>query len=781
MSLKYRIALTIFVLEVIMMGFVLRESIQGTLNSASRHILAADSTVLIVLEEFSRGVLLTEEYVDAIPIFESVGSRRDVVRALLADRGGSIVVSLDPADLGERLPDIQAEGDRFWLSTDVRGSLGPLGIVAVQFTNEAFLAEADLVRNRALGIAVAGMTLIGFVGVLIGVLLTRRLSILSGAAKRLADGDASARARLPGGDEIAQLGEAFDSMADSIERERSLLEEAHEDLRRNHETLRRLQEISNDANEDFDSRIRQIVSLGMKALEMELGLLARVDGEDYLVTHVVSEADLGVAEGDVMPLAETYCREVVETRQVVEHADVVADGLGGHPAYSSMALGSYVGVPVRMRGEGTAGIFSLTRREPRSSGFAPTDQELLVLMAQRISQELERKASRAERDVLQSQFVHAQKMEAVGRLAGGVAHDFNNLLAVIIGNVELVLELVELDPGTARERARNVLDAAERAAMLTRRLLTFSRGQILKPRVIDVGQSVLGMADLIRQSMTEAVEIQFDLAHDLWACTVDPAQLEGAILNLVINAKDAIGESGGPVTLQTANVRIDPESPGGSVGLPAGDYVMLSVRDRGSGIPEDILGNVFDPFFTTKPPGKGTGLGLSMVYGFAKQAGGEAVIDSEGGRGTTVKLYFPKTERVAPPASVARAIETERGRGETILVVEDDPAVLEVAKKSLEFFGYNVLSATDAASALDVLRQHDEVELVFTDIVLPGAISGVELLGLAKSEFPKLKVLLTSGYANARLSSDLEQDIHVLKKPYRMSELADTVRIALQE
>lgn len=150
MSLKYRIALTIFVLEVIMMGFVLRESFQGTLNSASRHILAADSTVLIVLEEFSRGVLLTEEYVDAIPIFESVGSRRDVVRALLADRGGSIVVSLDPADLGERLPDIQAEGDRFWLSTDVRGSLGPLGIVAVQFTNEAFLAEADLVRNRAL-------------------------------------------------------------------------------------------------------------------------------------------------------------------------------------------------------------------------------------------------------------------------------------------------------------------------------------------------------------------------------------------------------------------------------------------------------------------------------------------------------------------------------------------------------------------------------------------------------------------------------------------------------
>jgi len=394
--------------------------------------------------------------------------------------------------------------------------------------------------------------------------------------------------------------------------------------------------------------------------------------------------------------------------------------------------------------------------------------------------QLVREAS--ERKLAEDQVRQLQKMEAVGQLTGGVAHDFNNMLAVIMGNIEMARRHAA-DPVKLDARLANALDGASKAATLTRRLLAFSRQQPLEPRVVDLNQLVGGMSDMLLRTLGPDVKIETVLAGGLWRTFADPTQLESALLNLAVNARDAM-PGGGRLTVETANAHLDDAYAAQQIGVSAGQYVMVSVSDTGDGMSPEVLAKAFDPFFTTKPAGKGTGLGLSQIYGFAKQTGGHARIYSEPGAGTTVKLYLPRAaggERPAAPAGSADDTETPQGSPETmILVVEDEDALRQVSVDSLRALGYTVRHAADGPSALALLKTLGAVDLLFTDIIMPG-MNGRELADAAAQIQPGLKVLYTTGYTrNAVVHNGVvDQGVALLGKPFTVDQLAARVHAAL--
>ncbi len=377
----------------------------------------------------------------------------------------------------------------------------------------------------------------------------------------------------------------------------------------------------------------------------------------------------------------------------------------------------------------------------------------------------------SRRRAVEAQLREAQKMEAVGHLTGGIAHDFNNLLSVMIGNLEM-LDGGMRDQPALREVARRALDAADRAAALTRRLLAFSRHHALKPEPVDLNTLVNGMADLIRRAIGETIDVKLVASGELWPCHVDPVLMESALLNLAINARDAM-PNGGRLTLSTSNV--------GSNGVlrEAGraDHVALSVSDSGAGMSQDVLARAWEPFFTTKGVGRGTGLGLSMVRSFIAQSGGHAHIDSSPGRGTTVTLYLPKCAEAPAAAGPQIAVKAVEPSAATVLVVEDEPGVRDIEIAILASIGLQTLSARDAASALTAIERHPEISLLLTDVVLPGGMDGMELAEAARRMRPMMKILYASGYApkpqlSARLAAGKSD---LIQKPFRRAGLIDAV------
>ncbi|GJE54347.1 MULTISPECIES: histidine kinase famiy protein [Methylobacterium] len=374
----------------------------------------------------------------------------------------------------------------------------------------------------------------------------------------------------------------------------------------------------------------------------------------------------------------------------------------------------------------------------------------------------------------------AQKMEALGQLTGGIAHDFNNLLQVILGYVDIVAAGLD-DPGADRARLGRATDsirtAAERAATLTQQLLSFARKQRLEGRPVDLNQLVESMGELAGRTLGEQVAIETRLAPDLWTCRIDPAQAEVALLNVLINARDAMPK-GGRLVIATEN--LTPQEATATSGLPGGRFVSVAVTDTGSGIPPELLARVMDPFFTTKEEGKGTGLGLSMVYGFAKQSGGTAQVSSVVGEGTTVRLSFPASADEVPKA-VPVPPEAEPAGTETVLIVDDREDVANLARTILRDYGYTTLTAADGREALQVLETCSDVALLFSDLIMPGGMNGVMLAREARRRRPDLKVLLTTGYAEASLErTDVGgSEFEILNKPYRRADLVRRVRNTL--
>jgi PAS domain S-box-containing protein len=383
-----------------------------------------------------------------------------------------------------------------------------------------------------------------------------------------------------------------------------------------------------------------------------------------------------------------------------------------------------------------------------------------------------------EQKRLEGRLMQAQKMEAIGQLTGGIAHDFNNLLGVVMGNLQLIERSVAESPQLAR-KVQTAMRAAGRGADLTRRLLAFARRQILDPAVLDLNRQLTGLSDLMQRTLGESIEVRMVQADDLWHTRADPGQFENAILNLAINARDAMPE-GGRLTVRTRNVRLDAAFCAEHPQVEPGEFVSISVTDSGEGIDPEVLKRVFEPFFTTKESGKGSGLGLAMVHSFAEQAGGLATIESRVGVGTTVQILLPRSLEQQPEREDTIVTAVAPGGNETILVVEDDADLRETVVTALTQLGYHALSAPNGAAALRVLESDAHIDLLFTDVMMPGGLLGPALAQRARELRPGLDVLFTTGYAdNAALAGAALAASDVIHKPYRNEDLATRIRTTL--
>jgi signal transduction histidine kinase len=410
-------------------------------------------------------------------------------------------------------------------------------------------------------------------------------------------------------------------------------------------------------------------------------------------------------------------------------------------------------------------------------------EELVVERTRELADANERLTEEiSDRRQAQAALWHTQKLDLIGQLTGGIAHDFNNLLMVISGNLELVLgafdcegALSSIRRGRLRQLLENAEAATEHAAKITQQLLAFARRSTFTAETVRANDLLAVSEGFLRRAAGEAIEIAFAGASDLWHCRVDPVQFEAAILNLVVNARDAMPE-GGKLFVESANVSVGVIGKEAQRGIPAGDYVRLVVSDTGQGIAPEVVDRVFEPFFTTKEVGRGSGLGLSQVYGFTKQSDGHILIDSKSGEGTTVTMYLPRSAPADEPAAADAPPNAAPSGNETVLVVDDNSEVREVMAVIIGSLGYKVLTAEDAMEALGVIRSQGGIDLLVSDIVMSGGVDGFELARRVRALRPGLPVLLMSGYPAGSVENN---DFPILQKPYRRQQLALHLRAAL--
>ena len=532
------------------------------------------------------------------------------------------------------------------------------------------------------------------------------------------------------------------------------------------ERRRRLEEELRSINVELEDRVQQRtaeVSRASKLLDAvvenipDMVLLKEPSGEGfrYLLINAAGEKLLGRSRDRIVGRTETDLFPAEESAQIVEaNRRVAASGEPQVLTDRTLTTAS-----------GTRTVE--TRMVPIANGSGET--ALILAIVRDVSE-----AKRREEQVRQ-----LQRMDAIGRLTGGVAHDFNNLLAIIHGNSELVRDRLEAGTDLA-EMTDDVIGAAARGAELVKRLLAFARMQHLEPASVDLGERIPNVIGLLQRALGENVQLQVRMAEELWPAIIDPTQVDDALLNLAINSRDAMPD-GGTLTIETQNVHLDEDYAAHHVEVAPGDYVMLAVSDTGTGMEPEVLARAFDPFFTTKEEGQGTGLGLSQVFGWVKQSGGHIKIYSEVGHGTTIKLYLPRAvaEGAVAPAP---AEPVPPGGNETILVVEDNANVRKTVVRQLHDLGYRSVEAESGASALKLVGEGLSFDLLLTDVVMPGGMTGYQLADQLRRTRPDTRVLFTSGYTElARSADQLSRRDSLLSKPYRKQDLGRAVRRALDQ
>src|SRR5712664_3961251 len=516
-----------------------------------------------------------------------------------------------------------------------------------------------------------------------------------------------------------------------------------------------------------------------RAESKDLVVAAGYGWRDQVIGHVVSRADMSSLQGRAFSTGEpSICYDLP-------------------PSYAAHGIISIVDVIIKANDGQPYGILEIAADQPRDydqydihflNGFASVLAEAVSTAARGAALQITVDQMKAlveekdrllhEKNVADQRLRQTQRMESIGQLTGGIAHDLNNILTVITGTIEILAEGVADRPELLAITTM-IDEAGVRGAELTQRLLAFARKQPLQPREVDLNALVSEAAKLLPPMLGENVAVHLMLAADASRALIDPSQLTNTILNLALNARDAMAD-GGKLTIETGNVVLDDNYAGMNSDVTAGNYVMVAVTDSGHGIPACILDHVFEPFFTTKDVGKGSGLGLSMVYGFVKQSNGHIKIDSEEGRGTTVRIYLPQAVGAAASAELPSRSSVAGGR-ETILVVEDDHLVRTFVVGQIQSLGYATLAAVNAAEALVVIDSPTEIDLLFTDMIMPGSMNGRQLADQALQRRSSLKILFTSGYSNEAIihHGQLAAGVLLLAKPYRKSDLARMIRAAL--
>ena len=572
----------------------------------------------------------------------------------------------------------------------------------------------ELRRNAALlAIVIAGVLALCWV---FSHLLVRPIRKLADVTDRIHGGDLAARAPLEGPSEIQSVSSHLNDMLDKIVG-----------------SEKRLRESSDLLNAIIDSTPASIFALDMQ----QRFTLVNKGMAEFL--GLPKDNILGKTLHDIFPKSladslQTTKEKIMETGESLAIEETVTSPLNNEPRIMATTK------------------FTLSDSQGKAIGFGGVATDI------------------TERKATEEQLRQVQRLEAVGKLTGGVAHDFNNLLAVISGNLELLTDDLSDQPKMLKLVAP-ALRATKRGATLTRSLLAFSRQQPLSPTTFDPGRLLADMMDMLGRTVPENIQMRFIRPQRLWACEADPGQLQNALLNLVVNARDAMS-SGGHLTIEVANASLNDSYVGKHPDIVPGDYIVLSVSDTGTGMPPEIVARAFEPFFTTKAPGAGTGLGLSMVYGFAKQSSGHVSIYSEVGHGTTVKIYLPKSKTETAAPKEPSVVATQSNKNETILVVEDDDDVRDSVGIQLERSGYTAVTAATAEEALEVLRQRS-VALMLSDVILLGSMNGPALAAAALRIRPDLKILYMSGYTeNAVLHHGrLDPGVHLLQKPFSHHEL----------
>jgi signal transduction histidine kinase/CheY-like chemotaxis protein len=587
--------------------------------------------------------------------------------------------------------------------------------------------------------------------------LTTPLSDLANAASGISTGDYSRRVTPRGHDEVGTLATAFNAMADSIQTAHRTVEERSEQLAERAGLLAdqaaQLETSNAKLTQAVGEAIRTRDELSVVSAELDAALASapvgfafhdatgrykRVNASLARLNDASVDAHLGRLPSEVAPgigaQLQTHLERVVSTSSGVFDIELSDDVAGRHPQTRHWLVS----------------IFPIRRADGQTLGVGSVVTDLTAYKQ------------------LEKQLLHAQKMEAVGRLAGGVAHDFNNILTAVSGFGQFVLaELIATGSDAARGDMEEVLSAAQRAAALTRQLLAFSRQQVLQPRVLDLNAVVAGLTPMLARLIGTDIQLQTIRPSTLGAVKADPSQLEQVIANLVLNARDAM-PNGGLVVIETADVELSADYAADREGILAGPYVMLAVTDSGVGMDASTRSRAFDPFFTTKEPGSGTGLGLSTVYGIVKQSGGSIEVYSEPGHGTAFKVYLPRCFERADAATPARSVAAVPNGQATLLVVDDDPQVLAASRRALERAGYVVLSANNGWEALAMARLHGKsVDLVITDLVMP-EMGGRELARQLTAERPEIRLLFTSGYTAEAMNQKaiLDPSDAFLGKPF---------------
>jgi signal transduction histidine kinase/CheY-like chemotaxis protein len=483
------------------------------------------------------------------------------------------------------------------------------------------------------------------------------------------------------------------------------------------------------------------------------------------------------------PLAQSICAHAIQQPGLCIIADLAADPrTRDNPLVTEgQKLRFYAGARLETR-EGTPlGTVCVIDTKPRPAGLSAAQADSLRALARQVMAQLDARVVHQKQGQTltstQNELRQSYKMDALGQLTGGIAHDFNNLLTGIIGSLDLVRRRMAANrPGDIPRFLDAASTSANRAAALTHRLLAFARQQPLDSKPSDVNRLLGAMEELLHRTLGKGVVLQTALASDLWLAAIDANQFENAVLNLAINARDAMPD-GGLLTIETENTALDSAYATQHDDVVAGDYVAISVSDTGSGMPAAVIERAFDPFFTTKPIGAGTGLGLSMVFGFIKQSGGHIQIYSEEGKGTTVRMYLAVSHAILAAADSMAVIDTPRATGECVLVVEDEPTVRQLMTTVLEELGYSYLVAPDAATAIALLKQDRTIDLLMTDVGLP-IMNGRQLAEIARLSRPDLKVLFVTGYAaNAAVRGEfLAPGMDMLTKPFTLDALGNKIR-----
>lgn len=723
-SLRYRIAGSIIAIEIAISAIlifddmrVLRDtytkSLENSAASISRQFADAASRYL-----FEFDVASLAEHADLAL------ANDDLVYIDVYDHAGLRVLGAGappPRSTTEQGGAVAGAGEGFYEFESAMEIAGrPLGVAHLGFSLDRLEAALDSAVTR--GVLVAGTVVIltMIVALAVGNRLTRDLRKLAAGAERFGRGEVDFSVDITGGDEVGQTAQAFNAMV-----------AAH-----------RQAEVAKHASEQ---RTRALFEHGRDLV----GLVA-TDGEILFVSQSVKPI-LGYEPSAMVGLSAA---DVVHPDDMSAFAESI-EYLLQLPAET---------IQISYRCLHSDGSWRYLEAYVRNHVDTPAVGGI-VFNARDVT----------DRVTVEAQLRHAQNLEAIGGLSGGMAHDFNNLLAVISGNLELITEDLG-DRPALQEKAKRALRAAERGASLTRSLLAFSRQQPLSAADIDLNVVVDEMTDMIRRTIPSNIEVNIVRQADLWLCRVDPGQLQNALVNLVLNASDAMPD-GGRLTIESANLELPDEAVASHLGVAAGAYVSLAVIDNGSGMEAEIVNRAFEPFFTTKDVGKGSGLGLSMIYGFAKQSGGVVHIASEVGKGTQITIYLPRSNQ-SQAARPVGAIKPPATGSEKVLVVEDNSDVLDLVVVQLSSLGYEVLQASDGDEGLRALAEHPDVRLLLSDVMLPGSLKGPALIERAKQLNPDLRVMLMSGYADDSVFNEDSQDgdATLLRKPFTKAELARGVR-----